>query len=393
MITEKRSNLSGIRKRGDKYQVNFQFERKRHWITIGSDKEEAIKFRKKLQYLSEEGTLREFLNESRKKNITYGDAVEEHNQKHLVHLKSADRAYLALKASLKFFSDRKITSIQWDEIEEFKNKRLKEVSCSTVRQELAMIGAVFERQLKNGVINDNVVKMVKPPLVNNVRENILSHLDFLKLLRAKWKYLNHGKEKVKNIEHYIKLALVIADYTAMRIGEILALTWDNVDLDSVEEPKIYIPVSKSKIKRHVPIHSNLKEILIKEKNGSNSRFVINKNKNRINRINKGFKNACLKAGLENTWIHDLRHRAITRWVQEGKSIPAIMAATGHATYSAFKRYTNLSDKDIHTLVGRKTKPLPLITFYDFYNDQMVTRKNRTAEDVLNEKFKEMGVEN
>ncbi len=392
MITEKKSKISGIRKRGDKFQVHIQFERKRHWITVGSDQEDAIKYRKKLQYLSEEGTLKEFLNDSSKKLITYDDAVEEHYKKHIIHLKSAKRAYLALKASLKFFSDRKITSIKWDEIEEYKNKRLKEVSCSTVRQELSMMGAVFERQIKNGIINDNVVKMVKPPLVKNVRENILSHSDFLKLLKAQWKYINHGKEKVKKIEHYIKLALVIADFTAMRIGEILKLTWDNVDLES-EESKIYIPISKSGIKRHVPIHNNLKEILKKEKNGSNSKFVINKNNRPINRINKGFKNASQKADLGNTWIHDLRHRAITRWVQEELPIPAIMAATGHATYSAFKRYANLSDRDIHTLVGRKTKPLPYITFYDFYNDQMVTRKNKTGEDDLNEKYKAMGVEN
>src|SRR5512133_2750003 len=213
MISEKQSNFCGIRKRGDTFQVHFQFEKKRHWITVGKDKEEAIKFRKKLLYLSEEGTLKEFLNESRNKNITYNAAVEEHYQKHLIHLRSSDRAYIALKASLRFFNERRITSIQWDEIEVYKNKRLKEVACSTVRQELSMIGAVFERQLKNGVINDNVVKMVKPPIVKNVRENILTHLDFLKLLRAQWNYKNHGKEKVKKIEHYIKLALVIADYT------------------------------------------------------------------------------------------------------------------------------------------------------------------------------------
>jgi len=42
-----------------------------------------------------------------------------------------------------------------------------------------------------------------------------------------------------------------------------------------------------------------------------------------------------------------------------------MAATGHRTFSAFLRYSNLREGDVMMLVDRKTESLPVVTFEDF----------------------------
>jgi hypothetical protein len=42
-----------------------------------------------------------------------------------------------------------------------------------------------------------------------------------------------------------------------------------------------------------------------------------------------------------------------------------MKATGHRTFSAFSRYANLREGDIQVLVGRKTEPLPVVTYREF----------------------------
>jgi hypothetical protein len=52
-------------------------------------------------------------------------------------------------------------------------------------------------------------------------------------------------------------------------------------------------------------------------------------------------------------------------VQEGHPINVIMKATGHRTFSAFSRYSNLKEGDIQVLVGRKTQPLPIVTYREF----------------------------
>jgi integrase len=137
------------------------------------------------------------------------------------------------------------------------------------------------------------------------------------------------------LEHYVRLALVIADYTVMRIGEILTMKWSDVDLDN---GTIFIPKSKNGTKRQVPIHDELKLILNAEKRFGD--FVVQKYHKPIKSIRKGFNKARLKAKLVDIRIHDFRHRAITRWVQEGKQINIIMAATGHKTFSAFQRCPN-----------------------------------------------------
>jgi hypothetical protein len=55
-------------------------------------------------------------------------------------------------------------------------------------------------------------------------------------------------------------------------------------------------------------------------------------------------------------------------------LSAIMKASGNSTYSAFSRYSNLRDGDIQVSVGRKTKPLPCVTFEEF-NGAVSNQKN------------------
>jgi integrase len=135
------------------------------------------------------------------------------------------------------------------------------------------------------------------------------------------------------------------------------MVWSDVDL---ENDKIFVPDSKTKEKREVPIHSTLKEFLLANKN-SESMYVVTYNGQKINSIRKSFIKARLKAKISNFRIHDLRHRAVTRWVQSGYPPNVIMKATGHKTYSMFQRYTNLKEGDVMMLVGKKCLPLPLIT--------------------------------
>ncbi len=85
---------------------------------------------------------------------------------------------------------------------------------------------------------------------------------------------------------------------------------------------------------------------------------------KLRTIDKGFRVARKKAGLEDFRIHDLRHRAITRWVKAGYPPNVIVKATGHKTYSAFNLYANLKGDDVMVLVGKKNKELPIVTLKD-----------------------------
>ena len=52
-----------------------------------------------------------------------------------------------------------------------------------------------------------------------------------------------------------------------------------------------------------------------------------------------------------------------------------MKAASHTTFSAFKRYANLKEGDIQILVGRKTEPLPYVTYEEYQEIDLENTKN------------------
>jgi integrase len=319
--------------------------------------------RRRLKLMAIDGSLqRKLTEESQAKaaTFTYRQAVDEHWEAHLRNKKSASDLYQYLKKTISVFGTRDVSTITWPELETYRNNRLSEVSASYCRKELVMMGAVLDRQVKMSRLKLNPMKQVELPIVHDTRDRILTDEEFRNFLSVTWEVKNHGTRTRKGMEYHVRLALVIADFTAMRISEVLAMKWSEVDLD---RGTIFIPQSKNGSKRQVPIHDELRQILAAEKRSC--KYVINVRGQPVQSIRKGFIRGREVTGIHNWRIHDHRHRAITRWVQEGKPINVIMSATGHKTYAAFLRYSNLREGDVQTLVGRKTSPLPVISYEDF----------------------------
>lgn len=359
---KKKPQEKGVRLRGRVYYANIQVDGKRKEIPVGQNQDDAIALRSRLKLMALDGTLQAYLNKQAPTSVTFREAVKEHNEKHLKFQTSAYDLYGRLKPSLKIFDNRDITTIRWQEIEDYRNARLGVVSAGTVKQELDMMHAVFDRQVKNDRLQKNPLNSVDRPKVSNTREDLPTHSEFLGLLHVKWEVDNRGFKITKGIEPYLRLALVIADYTAMRIGEILAIKWSYIrNLDGNES--IYIPKSKTKDKRFVPVHQELSRIL--QSLSHRGSFVVNVRGRKIRSLKKGFNKARVEAKLPWLHIHDFRHRAITRWVQQGHPVNVIMKVTGHRTFSAFSRYANLKEGDIQVLVGRITQPLPIMTYQEY----------------------------
>lgn len=361
-MKKKRTQDKGLRNRNGIWYVNIQINGSRKEFKVGPDRSDAVKLRKELKAMAAAGTIEKLLGNPEDSQKKYSEAVEEHWEGHLINLTSGKDALGRLKPSLKFFENRTVKSIKWEEVEKYRNKRLNEVTEGTVKQDLDMMSAVFKRQVKMGVITSNPLDNVDRPSVDNVREDIISHAELLRLLNVTWYVDNRGSITEKGVDFHLRLAMIIADFTAMRRGEILAMKWTDFRNDGTE---IFIPKSKTRKKRHVPVHSMLSRILTTVPR--NSLYVVNVNGEPIKSLTKGFEKARKSAGLDWVHFHDFRHRAITRWVQEGHPVNAIMKATGHSTFSAFSRYSNLKEGDIQVLVGRKTTPLPYVTFDEYFN--------------------------
>lgn len=110
-------------------------------------------------------------------------------------------------------------------VESYKQARMKEPSGrtpqrltapATVNRELACLKTIFSKAVKNGKAERNPTQGVKMLKENNERDRVLSLEEYARLLA--------------HCPDYLKPIVKLAYHTGMRQGEILSLTWGQVDM-------------------------------------------------------------------------------------------------------------------------------------------------------------------
>jgi len=226
---------------------------------------------------------------------------------------------------------------------------------NTRRNYLSLIRLMFQRLIKRledsgqPVFDNPVDKLSRSekPKKEDARSLILPNLE--------WHYFISRPE----LTDYAKLACVIADYTAMRRGEILNLkwTWFYNSLAMIRipsDPKEF--TTKNKHSRVVPVHPELQEIFrrLMENRWPKCDYIVHYNGKPLTTLQKPFNTTKevvqtllpFSHKIREFVFHDLRHRAITRWMAIPKPLGEVMLASGHRTLDAFAGYNNPSEKDL-----------------------------------------------
>lgn len=149
--------------------------------------------------------------------------------------------------------------------------------------------------------------------------------------------------KAKHLPDFIRLGL----HTGMRRGEMLGLEWRRVDL---KEGLIYLEAENQKNGKigSIPLNQEARRALLsrarfRAENCPDSTWVFaHKNGSRIQSVKKSFRTACVRAGIENFHIHDLRHTCATWLVQSGVSIREVAEPLRHSDNRVTMRYSQLS---------------------------------------------------
>jgi len=258
--------------------------------------------------------------------------------------RSYEKDQMHCKRLMAQFGDRLLKHITPALVEAYKQKRLGEPSGrtpqnltrpATVNRELACLKTIFSKAMKNGKAERNPAQGVKLLKENNERDRILSPEEYARLLA-------HCPEHLRPI---VKLAY----HTGMRQGEILGLTWGQVDL---REGFIRLQPEDTKTKepRLVPLNREMAEMFQAVPRGLPGVRVFTFQGKPLSYIKVGFVKACKKARIEDFTFHDLRHTAINNWRMRGHDYFRIMAASGHKTMSVFKRYNTVSKDELKALV-------------------------------------------
>ncbi len=137
----------------------------------------------------------------------------------------------------------------------------------------------------------------------------------------------------------VRLALV----TGARRGELLKLTWADVDL---ERGQIHLRETKNNEPRTVPVIKDVMEHLKAwgKIRRLDSKFVfphLSRNDRPYN-IDAPWQEALTAAGIENFRFHDLRHSCASYLAQAGASPLQIGSILGHKSLSMVRRYSHLN---------------------------------------------------
>ncbi len=131
-------------------------------------------------------------------------------------------------------------------------------------------------------------------------------------------------EKLFSIpDRKFRLFLQLIYYTVARKGEVLALTWEDIDL---KKRLIYFRQTKTKIPRTIPICEDLYNLLQPLSPKRGKLFVWQRDY-----VSRKFQRLRKKLNLKIAGIHQFRHARASELLQKGANPKAVQALLGHKT--------------------------------------------------------------
>jgi len=130
----------------------------------------------------------------------------------------------------------------------------------------------------------------------------------------------------------------------MRRGEILSLTWNNVDL---QKRVARLIDTKNGEGRSVPLTQKATALLLALPRSIDGRVFATT----AEAVKLAFQRAVVRAGIEDFHFHDLRHEGVSRLFEKGLNVMEVASISGHKTLQMLKRYTHLSSECLLSKIG------------------------------------------
>lgn len=240
---------------------------------------------------------------------------------------------------LPFLEHRPLQKIISNDINQVINQLSNRLAASSVHVIFRIAKSCFEAAKDRAYISSNPCEGLTLPKVNKEKVRALT--------RSEHKAIEYASLKTKK-----GLPILIALETGMRIGEICALKWADIDFDSSiihvsrTKQRICLPDdsgNKTQIiettpktpnsNRFIPLSLKLEKVLLLWKEESQSLFVIANGEHSIEprTVSYRFDQIKLRLGLTDISFHSLRHTFATRCVELGVNIAAISSLLGHSS--------------------------------------------------------------
>jgi integrase len=241
------------------------------------------------------------------------------------------------------WGDLHLHRITGKDIEAYKVQRLEKVTASTVNREISCITNMFNKAVEWEYLRESPAARVKKLKTGVQHFRYLSYEEMERLLDACKQSPN------PQLQVFVTTAL----NTGMRLGELTALEWQDVDfkrgmirVDNKEDhhTKNYEP-------RTIPMNDRLIEVLSKHPRRLDSPYVFaRKGGEKFRRMRRSFENSVKRAGIPHVRFHDLRHTFASHLVMGGVDIRTIQELLGHKDIRVTMRYAHLAPDHMRNAV-------------------------------------------
>lgn len=136
--------------------------------------------------------------------------------------------------------------------------------------------------------------------------------------------------------------VLMALKTGARKGELLGLTWRDVDLDA---GLAYLGRTKNGDRRTLVLLPDVVEVLRPFKSNDPARYVFGSVSSRYQepaRVQSAWREALSRAQVKDFRFHDLRHCCASYLAQAGADLHIVAEVLGHRTLAMARRYTHLT---------------------------------------------------
>ena len=223
---------------------------------------------------------------------------------------------------------------------------------STINRELNLLSAVINWARKELMVAiENPVAGIRRPPAGRERDRRLEAGEEARLLEALESRpgsvqgaKRSGDYRVGSRNTWMKPVVLLAIETAMRQGELVSLTWNNIDTEACTS---HLEDTKNGESRTVPLSSRAVAVLEALPRAVDGRvFPIT-----AQAVKLAWKRATVRAGLKDLHFHDLRHEATSRLAEKLPNLIELAAVTGHKDLRMLKRYYHPRAADLAKKLG------------------------------------------
>lgn len=191
---------------------------------------------------------------------------------------------------------KRISVIVPRDMADWRDLRLKEVSSASVRRELSLLSAVFQKSIREwGICDSNPIREIDKPKDHRPRTRRIS---FDEIDRLQLSLGFDGRVETKS--HEVAVAFLLAIETAMRLGEIVGISPEEVRLD---KRFIHLPDTKTGESRDIPLSTEAVRLMRLVPNG----FTVSSGV-----VSTLFRRACINSEIIGLNFHDTRREALSR---------------------------------------------------------------------------------